>query len=381
MKRLVLFSGLISLMYAGGCILDWKDDTWAEDDTSTVESARYLIVATSDYASGNVAQVNVEDFSVSADLLSIHSDAVVSTRSGTTYILERGGADNLIRVDGDSISSSRLVYQQSIGTAVNVQDIAVVNGSKAYVTQYASPDLVIADPSTGEVTGSVSLDSALYLNDDETVPYMSAAMAIGGNVYVAIQRLKVVQGPFGPAPDVVDSTGMIVVISTATDKIVASIKLSKGNPASMDTCGGYLYVSSTGSWSDAEDGGIERIDVSTNMREGLVISERKLGGNITKVVMVSGTKGYVAVAQADFTTRVVEFDPSEGTKEGTISGIDDAFGGIAYDGTYLYVGDRSLSDPGVIVIDPSDNSTVAGPIDVGSLPPFDLAVLTIVERT
>jgi hypothetical protein len=79
----------------------------------------------------------------------------------------------------------------------------------------------------------------------------------------------------------------------------------------------------------------------------------------------------------NFSTVVKECNPSTGDVGATIESVNDAFGGMAYDGTYLYIGDRSTTDPGVVVIDPSDNSKVAGPIDVGSLPPSAIAVLKV----
>jgi hypothetical protein len=57
-----------------------------------------------------------------------------------------------------------------------------------------------------------------------------------------------------------------------------------------------------------------------------------------------------------------------------VDSLENAFGGVAYDGTYLYVGDQSLTDPGIVVIDPSDNSKVSGPHDMG-MPPSSLAIL------
>jgi hypothetical protein len=371
-----------TLFLFSGCDLSsltGNNDEKPMDDTPS--SATYVVVTTSDYSSGNVASISVDDFSSDVDLLSIFSDNVVTCHDGSIYILEREGADNIIRIDGASISADDVVYQEPVGTSVNIQQIAVVSETKAYVTRYGANSIAIIDPSDGDVTGSISLNRDPFLYGGEDVPYMSAAVIVGNKAYIALQRLKTVQSEWGPYPDVADSTGMIVVIDTGSDEIIEEIRLEKGNPAALDTCNGAIYVSSTGSWGDTEDGGIEKIDCSTDSNEGVVLEEEDFDGDISTLVMVNESKAYVAVGSYDndynFTTVVKECNPSAGSVGSSIESVENAFGGMAYDGTYLYIGDCSETDPGVVVIDPSDNSKVAGPINVGSLPPCALAVLTV----
>ncbi|MBD3239072.1 MAG: hypothetical protein GF331_00695 [Chitinivibrionales bacterium] len=379
MKRLCLFCFLPIMAIVTGCV------TEPEDPAEISVSSSYLIVTTAGmlFESGNVAVIATSDFSSSTDLLSLHGDNGVAVNGEAIYLIERGGPDNILRFNDVNIEAGSMQYQQSVGSAVNIQDIAFVDGSKAYLSQYASAYMTIVDLGTGGVTDSISLGASEYIHNGESVPYMSDMIRIGDMVYVAIQRLAVRQGIFGPAPQVADLMGMIVVVSTADDSVVAEIELTKGNPSSMDTAGGYLYVSSTGSWADETDGGIEKIDPSTNTNMGVVVGEESFGGSITTLKAVNATQAYVYVGKSDaefnYWTELVEIDLGDGAVGDKVEGVDDAFGGIAYDGHYLYVGDRSTSDPGVVVIDPSDNSTVAGPIDVGALPPSSIAVITVQE--
>ena len=379
----VIISGVV-LFLCAGCdlsMLTVNDDEKPSDNIS--ESATYVIVTTSDYSNGNVSVISTDDFSSEVDLLSIFSDNAVTCHDGSIYFLERDGADNIIRIDGASVSADDVVYQEGIGTSVNIQQIAIISDSKAYVTQYGDSKIAIIDPSEGTVTGSISLDRDPFIHDGEEVPYMSPAVIVNGKAYIALQRLAIVQKAWGPSPDFADSTGMIVVIDIESDEILKEIKLEKGNPAAIDTCNGNLYISSTGSWDDQTDGGIENIDCSTDRYEGVVVEEEEFGGDITSLVMISESKAYVAVgineADFNFNTVVKECNPSTGRVGSAIESVENAFGGIAYDGTYLYIGDRSATHPGVVVIDPSDNSKVAGPIDIGSLPPSAIAVLKVNE--
>ncbi|MBN1761082.1 MAG: hypothetical protein JW863_22325 [Chitinispirillaceae bacterium] len=384
MRLRFIVSLVTALFCCTGCDLSMLtgNDDKKPTDASPV-SAAYIVVTTSDYSNGNMALIAVDDFTSRDDLLSIFSDNAVFCHDGSIFVLERDGADNIIRIDGADVSADNVAYQEEIGTSVNLQQIAVISDSKAYVTQYGDNTIAIINPSNGNVTGSISLEGKPFIHDGEEAPFMSAAVIVGDKAYVALQRLKTVQSEWGPYPDVGDSTGMIVVIDTDSDEIVKKIKLKRGNPCSIDTCGGNLYVSSTGSWSDPADGGIEKIDCSTDRNEGVVVEEETFGGDISTLVMISETQAYVAVGMYDadfnFSTVVKECNPSTGTVGETVESVEDAFGGMAYDGTHLYIGDRSPTDPGVVVIDPSDNSKVAGPIDVGSLPPSALAVLKVSE--
>lgn len=384
MKSILCLLSTLAVFLFSGCDLVSLTNNNGNDNSPTdkdPESATYVIVTTSDYANGNVAVISTDDFSSDVDLLSIFSDNAVTCHDGSVYFLERDGADNITRFDDASVSADHVVYQEEIGTSVNIHQIAVISKTKAYVTQYGDNKIAIIDPSDGNVTGSISLSHDRFIHNGEEVPYMSSAMVVGDKAYIALQRLKTFQGDWGPYPDIGDSTGMIVVIDTDSDEIIEEITLKKGNPAAMDTCDDYLYVSSTGSWSDQTDGGIEKINCSNDRNEGVVVKEEKFGGDITSIVMISASQAYVAVGMYDddynFSTVVKECDPSAGSVDAMIESVKDAFGGMAYDGTNLYIGDRSATDPGVVVIDPSDNSKVAGPIDVGSLPPSSLAVLKV----
>ncbi len=364
---------LFLALILGGC--DWGPLN------ARPEGDLYVMVTTSDYTSGNVSLIAMREdtFAVATDLLSIHSDNLVVAHGASAYILERLGADNIIRIDNALVSSDNLVYQQSVGTAVNIADLGIINSTKAYAVLYGSPSISIINPSTGAQTGSISFGS--YVHAGETFPFMQDIIIVGEKAYVLCQRLKTFQGQSGPYPGLGDSTGLIVVVSTVTDAVVSTIRLALSNPAEMDTAGGFLFVAATGSWMTTTDGGVEKISLATDASAGTVITGADVGGYITGIEMVSATKGYVQVGKYDasfnYATQVVEFDPTAGAARGAVDGIANGFGGLAYDGRYLYVGERSTTSAGVIVVNPADNSIVAGPIDVGALPPNDLAVVRL----
>jgi len=222
------------------------------------------------------------------------------------------------------------------------------------------PSPIIPEDSTKVPPIVIPSDTASY-------PYASALAVYGDYVYVACQRLN-------DQFEVAD-TSLIAVIDTRTDEIVASIKLNKRNPASMDIFGDKLLVSSSGSWSDPDNAGagVEMIDLVNNENLGLIADGNAFGGSLGDVIFISSNKAYAAAMTANWTTDIIEFNPQTKTVGAKINGISDGSGGLAYDGSMLYVGDRGFGAAGVAAVNPSTN-TVEQTISTG-MPPSGLAII------
>lgn len=173
-------------------------------------------------------------------------------------------------------------------------------------------------------------------------------------------------------------TGLVVVVSTVNDSVLDTISLARKRPVSMDICGDSLYVVSVGSSSDSDSGGIERINLTSNVNEGVIVDRIDFYDNMYAIVIVNNSKGY-ALIQTKFggEPKPFEFNPSAVSDWIEVTGIGDASGGMDYDGLYLYIGDRSPMNPGVVVINPIDNRKVAGPIKMGQNTPNSVTVLTV----
>lgn len=351
------------------------------------------------------------------ETISVHSDSQVKTYGGDVYVLEKLGKDNLIRITGSALddnikagsrgvvsstvaadysggsiatvsipgwNSSQKVkdvdYQVSLGTNVNVFDMAFRSSSIAYVTQYQASDVLIVDPQTGSVDGTIDLSNYVAFagtDSAEAFPFAAVLAFHGQYLYVALQRLRTVEmetyTSFAPA-----DTSLILVID-ANNEVIKAIPLEFKNPTALSICENNLYVTSSGSWMSSSDGGVEVIDMNSNTNTGVVAEESDFGGTISGFVVISASKAYMTVGKNnnDFTlfwTDLLEFDPTTGAVGQKVEGIENAFGGLAWDGTYLYVGDRGVTEPGIVVIDPSDNSKVGETIQVG-MPPYSLAIL------
>ncbi|MFW5775359.1 MAG: hypothetical protein ACOCW2_03635, partial [Chitinivibrionales bacterium] len=349
------------------------------DTIRLVQTTRKLLVSTTaiDWTSGNFSMIDGDNFSASNNLSPIHSDNVAGAYGQAGYILERLGADNIIRIEADG----QMAYQQNIGAGVNVQDIACANQTSAFLTLFQSDQLLVFNPEQGEVTDSIDLSgyvSYAHTDSAEQYPFTGPAHVYQSKLLVACQRLKSVPSDWGTSY-VPGDTSLILVIDVVSHEVITSIPLLKKNPVSLDMFHNTLYVGCAGDPYDPTDGGIEKISLSNLEHEGVVVEESLFDGNISSLVAVSDSKLFVSVGKNignTYWTDIVSCDPSEGSVSAPIENIDNAFGGIAYDGIHVYVGDRSEESPGVVVIDPKDGSVVEGPIDTG-LPPMSIGVIVI----
>lgn len=346
----------------------------------TLQPFNPYIVAVSisyDYTAGNMGSYRVSDTTAFTNQLSIWDDNDIRTYNGAIYVIERQGKDNLLKINGSVISASSVTYEKNIGASVNIQDIAFINSTKAYVTQYGSSKIAIVDPSTG-LTSSKTIDLSAFdtyagTDSADKVPYMSRELYCNGKVYVACQRLHAPVGGYIQAAD----TSKIVVINATTDSVEKSISLLYKNPQELSICNGKLYVASVGIWG-MSDAGVEEIDLLTDTNVGSVVTESAFSGDIASIIVVSNTKGYAVISNlTTYTPSLYSFNPQAKTVGTQIAGVDAPCSNhMAFDGTYVYVGDRSSTTPGIVIINPATDAKVGATKNVG-LPPNSLAFLTV----
>lgn len=324
------------------------------------------VITTSDFAAGNVSLLREGAASPALDVLPIHNDNAVFVYGDYVYVLERFGADNLLKVAADDIAPSGVVYQYSVGNGANPHSMVFLNEHRAYITRNDDTMLWVVDPSaTSEETFKIGeIDLSAYA-DDDGLPEMSPMAIAGGKLYVGCQRID---RNAGWTPQ----DGRVVVIDTGNDTVLGEVVLEKGNPQSLAASGGKLYVSSAASLFDPSDGAIEWIDLATDTYGGVRITEAELEGNVGELLFRSSSKAYVIVGNwPDYVVRPADLDAGEVLPplEGSLSANAMALSGT---GT-LFVLDRSQDAPGIYMYDASDN-LIAGPIPTG-LPPSTIALV------
>jgi len=369
---LTKFAGLTAVLLAscGDPVSDTVKTDPSVDPPIAPAIGIAVTTASANYDAANFEIISTDDYSVRQNLFpGLYTDNAIRSFGGDVYILERYGKDKVTKYNTIKTATE---YQEAIGVGLNIQDIAVISETKAYLSCHESADLIIFNPKTGKRVSTIDLSRFnTYVGTDsaEAYPYMSSLAVYGDYLYVACQRLN---GQYGAA-----DTSLIAVIDTRTDAVVTSVKLNKKNPASMDIFENRLLVSSSGDWADvtAATSGVEMIDLTSNENLGLIADGSAFGGALGNVVFVSSDKAYVAVTVGWPDNYIFEFNPQTKTIGAPISGISDGSGGLAYDGSKLYVGNRDFSSSGVAVVNTSTN-TVEQTVSTG-MPPSGLAVTRV----
>lgn len=369
LKQIIHCFIFVQILFFTGC--DFGSDP-SQPDTGSVN---FIITSTVaiDYTEGNVGLVDIDSSRSYENLLTIGSDNFVKTYEGASYICDRT-KNTVIKITGSNISSENVDYESPIGNNANIHDIAFVSETKAYITQYNLNQLAVFNPSAGAlISSSIDLSGyvAFYGTDSvASAPYMDNAVYSNGKIYVTCQRLYTGSGGYLTPGD----TSLVLVISADNNTVEKAIKLQYKNPQGISLCGDKLYVSCTGCYG-LQDGGIECIDLTTDTNTGSIVAESNIGGDISTLLVISESKGYVIYSSGWPASVVKEFNPATKVIGSDITGVDVA-AGLAFDGTYLYAGDRSSTAPGIVKINSADNVKVGDTYDVG-MPPYTIAYLTI----
>jgi hypothetical protein len=347
----------ISLLF-NGCLFDPQEN---QDS-----SPRKLFVFESDFQSGYLEWFGTDSLSIVSNGIPIYSDAVIKAQNGFIYILERMGADNIIKFDPSKSDVSGIIYQEKLTAKGNPQDIVILNDTKGYVANQDIPFISIINPATGKTIQNIDIKAYTFRPDSNTTPYACDMELVGSDLYVLLQR-RHTYNPGAPS--------LIIKINTTTDAITDTIALQYKNANSMTYANGFLYVSTPGSAFVTGDGAIESVNLSTKQVQ-TVIDETALGGNPNQIIYKTGTRLYVQNYIGWQNVAIQEIDASTGAVIAKLPNIIDAFGGMYYDSidNRLYVGERATTELGVKIF--QNNILVGSPIKSSkSLPPSSMVVV------
>lgn len=327
-------------------------------------------VTTTDFSSAGIRRIDLNTRTVLPGETAVYTDTRLRWYAGQIYVLNRFGQDNIQIVNPTTLAT---VFQFSTGNGSNPADIAFVSPTKAYVTLYEKPDLLIVNPQTGATLGSVPLGA---FADADGIPEMDHMERVGPWLLVALQRLDRNNG-FVPT-----DSSLVVVVDTRADTVFDVNPLQAGKqgfrltgknpftPFAFDPPSGRLLIGCAGNFA-ALDGGIEWIDPVGFKSLGYAITEAALGGNISGLAWYTAAHSYAVVFDASFNGLLVSWSALSGTKLATIfsaSGLGDL--GLD-DRDELYVCDGTFTSPGVRVWRAGTDLALAGPLDTG-LPPSQI---------
>jgi len=312
---------------------------------SSHETRAAIVTASNSFQSGSLTEVGIRNRIVKPQNVVLAGDGVVRFQAGRLFVLNRFLANNIQELDpGHSYATLK---QCGLGAGTNPADFVIASPAKAYVSQYDSAVLAIVDPSVGAdcagfIRGGIDLSPWA---DSDGIPEMDQMVLIGTRLFVVLQRLdrSALFTPAGP--------GILVVIDAATDTVEQTITLSLSNPFAQtkglvyDSLTNKLFVAGPGLFfSDLDDGGIESIDATSLQSDGLRISGKELGGDLTDFVMVGSARGYAVITDAGGNQSLVAFDLDQHEVTSTLAFSTETFSDIeANDLGELWLADRAFT--------------------------------------
>lgn len=338
------------------------------------------LITTTDFSSGFLSVLSLDDYQVYPDLLPVHGDAVVrhDADQGLFFLLSRLGADNITRfIPGENY---RREYEVGTGRGSNPYDLVFAGDGSAWLSRYSRNSLWIIDPVDGRKIDTVDLSAYA---DADGLAEVSALYYHSGYVYAAIQRLNREVIGENVWPPVGES--FLVKIDTASRKVVADFTLPFSNPLSrfrMGPAGNSLLIACPGRFSAQYelDGGIVRFHLDTEEFLASPLTEKQAGFEITDFVFVSEDLGFVLTTDEGFNSGLYAFDPTGHTLTTRLAYQPFDRGGylvelaLSADKTRLFLLDRTAENPGVRVFDVTSLDELTDqPLSTG-LPPFSISL-------
>lgn len=339
-----------SLLSLGACSSSSDSDPATGDDTgsqnpplgsdnSGLSHYAYVASRSADYGSGRIDRISLADGNVvEGSYPATLSDIDIDTDGTHVFQIGRLGIDSLTRYN--ALDSSLLDYQYSVNgdeaTSANPQDLAFIDGSKAYLTRYGSDAIWIINPSAGaeEQFKFGELDLGAY---DTDAPEMTDAIIVDDKLFVLMERLT----NFVP-----DKTAFIAVFDTRFDTEIETaqsvsdlmgIELLVKNPTSLQYNAetGKIYVLGRGNYfenenvtTDFHSGGIEEIDPTTYEHSLLLDdgTDEENNGYFSDAVVVDSNLGYLLTYAGFGATTLRTFNPTSGALLGEtypeLEGVD-----------------------------------------------------------
>ncbi|PSF13361.1 hypothetical protein C7H09_01755 [Marinobacter fuscus] len=358
------------------------------DSSSTplkpVVTKDYGIVATAadDYTAGEVELISVKDSDMTASggYFSGISDITVNGRGQHYYLIRKFNGDQVLKVDIEN--PAKEVWDASTLEAgdqgsANPYQIVFASDSKAYLLRYGKNEAWVVNPSATQAedffTGE-TLNLEAYMPEDSIgAVNMSSGVVVDGKLFVTLQRLDSNYSP--------SNQGYVAVFDTATDTEIETnanaadnlkgIPLKGTNPSGIQHVEGIgLVVTNVGAFSAPFDGTSLDIINPQSYQVSSMIADADIDTQINDAVIISNTQGYILNYSGWQSIALQSFDPSVGAASLTtindLSGADLRDIELSPQGR-LWLADASLANPGIHVIDISDN-TEADFIETSLLP-------------
>jgi hypothetical protein len=321
---------------------------------------RYLAVTTTDFSTGAVSVVDLNDGVIHRDVALGSTDAKPFAHDGLLYLLHRYMIDSLDVIDpGDGW---RTVAQRAIevddASSANPQSIAFAPDGLAYITLFASAAVQVydlSDPRAPRLTGALDLRG---LSDPDGSPEAGLAIVCGDALFIALQRLDSRDG-YRPRYD---------------HDVVVALDRASGRPYDRDPgAPGIQPIELQGRFArqwrlDPEDPeghtlivlseGLERLDLRAGHSAWILSPEELAPLGITSYLQPQAFaldlrgSAYLAAYTADFTqVELLRVELTGGPPKRLLGGLQTTEQALEIIDQTLWIGDRSLGHAGMRAFD------------------------------
>ena len=339
-----------------------------------------LLITTSDYVTGGLGVLDVATGDVETDDAVDDQDTIAATMGCRAVLLERARGNLRVQSADDAFSTARTIDLDPAGStapyATNPATVIGIDESKAYVVASARNEIVVVDPTAGELTGTIDLSGYLDPDDSDGIVDAVSGVRAGDRVFVGLGNYWF-DDSFaihfeGSVLAVIDATTDALVDADPATDGVQGIDLAGENPWRgfwTDEALGTLWVGSGGD-SFAIDGMIEEIDLGTLTHARVVVTEDTLGAELGGFAVVAPDRVLVLGGMD-----VIAFDPAMVFPSAPVpiaSGID---GMLLHEGS-LFTWSRTGESAGLRRFDATAGTELtpgSGPWTFGTLPIYSVA--------
>ncbi|WP_440904763.1 cadherin repeat domain-containing protein [Catenovulum sp. SX2] len=357
-----------------------------EPEAKPITLGAVVQTVAADYSSSQVAQIDYDKDLDNYELTDGYmvkdkSDYTVASHLDSIFHIGRNSIDTVDFYNKDDLTTNLLGVSTNLAveqSSSNPYTFVTLNKDKGYVIRYGADKILVVDPTSTSandfVLSTIDLSAYTVEGSEQASPNAADAVIADGKLFVVMQRMHIEGWTWTP------NTAYIAVIDTETDMEIETnadttdafkgIPLSGVNPlgGSLDVFGDYVYVAERSSYSstDLSESKIEKVHVK-NYQVSEVIAADKIVNNqapIKQAVIVSATKGYFYVSAGwPEVSSIYEFNPKNGqivNADVTSTALNgEGIGYMAVDSkNQLWISVSSSDNPGIDIVDTSDNSLV-----------------------